>query len=346
MIKEMLERYGSNYSKVWTTNRLATVGSSEIGQCLRKIGFAKFETPPDEAYTDGWGYKLRGTVIEDHLWVPALRSSLPDGVRLLYAGEEQRTLALGFLSATPDGLLDGVSRDCLLACGVADIGEGRCVIVECKSLDPRSQARLPKEENSYQVNTAIGLIRDLTDHQPEYGIITYIDASDFSQVSEHVIKFDEGRYRAAEARAWEAISCKSPMDLLPEGKLAGGDECRYCPWQRQCDAGQVARLPSDKGVRLPPDAVKLLKELRDLDRRLATSINDSEFEQAKLREAMKQLLQEHGARAHKEVDGSWSVTWSVVKGRSSLDTKALEASGVDLSPYRKEGNASERLNVT
>ena len=95
----------------------------------------------------------------------------------------------------------------------------------------------------------------------------------------------------------------------------------------------MAQLPSDKGVRLPPDAVKLLKELRDLDRRLVTSISDSEFEQAKLREAMKQLLKEHGARAHKEVDGSWSVTWSVVKGRSSLDTKALEASGVDLAPY-------------
>ena len=242
MIRDMLERYGSTYSKVWTTNRLATVGSSDIGKCIRMVGFAKSETPRDPEYTDGWGYQLRGTIIEDHFWVPALRASLPDGVSLLYAGEEQQTFALGFLSATPDGLLDGVARDCLIAHGIADIGPGRCITVECKSLDPRSQKRLPKEENSYQVNTAIGLMRDLTDHQPEYGIITYIDASDYSKVSEHVIKFDEGRYKAAEARAWEAISCKSPMDLLPEGKLWGGDDCQYCAWSRQCEARSISAI--------------------------------------------------------------------------------------------------------
>ena len=206
MIKEMLERYGSNHSKVWTTNRLATVGSSEIGQCIRKIGFAKFETVPDAEYEDGWGAALRGTIIEDHFWVPALRASLEimygggeDAPKLLYAGEEQRTFALGFLSATPDGLITEMERDCLSHLGVDDIGPGRCVIVECKSIDPRSQERLPKEEHSYQVNTALGLIRDLTDHQPEHAVITYIDASFLDNIREFVIKFDEGRYKAAEA---------------------------------------------------------------------------------------------------------------------------------------------------
>jgi hypothetical protein len=45
------------------------------------------------------------------------------------------------------------------------------------------------------------------------------------------------------------------------------------------------------------------------------------------------------------VDGSWSVVWSTVRGRSSLDQKALEAAGLDLDPYRKEGAPSERLTV-
>ena len=122
--------------------------------------------------------------------------------------------------------------------GIDDIGPGRCIGLEIKSLDPRSQERLPKEEHTFQVNTALGLIRDLTDHQPEYAVITYIDASFLDNIREFVIKFDVARYLAAEQRAWEAISAESPMNLLPEGKLAGGKECRYCAWANSAMPGK------------------------------------------------------------------------------------------------------------
>ena len=89
-----------------------------------------------------------------------------------------------------------------------------------------------------------------------------------------------------------------------------------------------------------------LKGLRDIERKVASALEGLATDRRLTQEAIKELLKQYGARAHKEVDGSWSVTWSTVKGRSSLDAKALEASGVDLTPYWKEGNPSERLNVT
>ncbi len=122
-VKDMLDRHAVSAPKIWAHDRAMTVGASEIGQCLRKTWFGKNAVAPDPNYIDRYGAKLRGDLIERHHWEPGIRSQLMNGVRLLFAGDEQKTLIDGYLSATSDGLLTGVSRDCLTHHGVDDIGE-------------------------------------------------------------------------------------------------------------------------------------------------------------------------------------------------------------------------------
>jgi hypothetical protein len=320
MIRELLHQYGENSRRIWDYDRRSWVGSSEVGKCLRQVAFGKLEQyEPDPEFVEG--------------------------ARLLYAGEEQETLVDEWLSATTDGVFVGLPRDCLAPLGVADTGPGG-IVWDCKSLDPRYSSGLPKPEHTAQVQAAMGIIRkSYYPECPDYAVLSYIDASDWSRVQEFVVKFDPAQYQAALDRARAIKFCDDPAELPAEGKIIGGSECRWCPYQRQCGDGQLARMPEDRGVRLPAEAVEELKGLRDILVKVQGSIADQTYSRNLAEEAIKQLLRDHGARAHKETDGSWSVVWSTVKGRSSIDMKALEATGLDLSPYRKEGNPSERLIV-
>ena len=54
-------------------------------------------------------------------------------------------------------------------------------------------------------------------------------------------------------------------------------------------------------------------------------------------------MREH--RTRKAEGDNWSVTWFPVKGRLSLDRKAVEAAGIDLSPFETPGDPGERLTI-
>lgn len=332
MIGDLLRAWGSSQRREFEHDRSYTAGGSEIGRCARATVFAKLGTPPDEGFVASWGAAYRGVVIEDNYFYPALKAAFGD--KLLFAGPDQRTFVEGFLSATPDGL-------------VVDQGSGEmpsdCFLVECKSIDPRANLRAARPEHVFQVQVGMGLVRHGTPYQPAFAVIVYIDASFLDKVTEFVVTFDQRIYDAAIIRARQIMSCEDPTEVAPEGQMAGGKECEYCAWASRCGAVNIARIP-EGGVRLPPEAVAELKGLRDLERQLAASIEQSTQSQAQTKEAMKELLRSYDARAHR--DREWSVQWSVTKARVSYDTAALEAAGFDLTPYRKEGKPSERLTIT
>jgi hypothetical protein len=341
MIATLLQQYGASLRKEWSHDRLATQGSSEAGRCARQSAFAKLEVAPDPGYVPTWGAGLRGDIIELNFFVPGLRASLPPGVELLYAGDEQVTRVDGYLSATPDGLLTGISRDCLVRFGIADIGCNE-LLVECKSIDPRMHLRCEKPEHAYQVQVAMGVLRATTQHQPEYALLTYINASFLNDIQEFAIRFDPAIYRAAGDRARRILGASDPGELPPEGKMAGGSECKYCAWAEQCLGATIATIPPN-GSELGDDAVHELKGLRDIERKLADQGAEFEIMHAAACEAIKQFLREHGVRQHRGDD--WSVSWASVAGRASLDAKAMEAAGIDVEIYRKEGRPGERLIV-
>lgn len=342
-IGDMLRSYGSSLSKSWNHDRLNTVGASEVGQCLRKTWFAKNEQPQDANYVDRFGAKLRGDLIEAHYWVPGLRAQLPDGVRLLFAGEEQKTLVDGYLSATTDGLIVGAPRDALAWLGVPDI-KSDCINLDCKSIDPRVDLKIEKPEHSFQVQAQMGLVRHATPYQPEYSVLSYTDASFLDDVREFAVAFDPAIYQAAKDRARLIMTSDDALALPPEGKLSGGDECKYCPWASHCAAVTVAGVPREETKPLGDNAAAELHALRDLEKDWADREEHASTKHAEMRERIKEFLRLHGIRRFK--GEGWSVSWSSVKGRETVDLKAAEAAGLDLAPFKKLGNPAERLTVT
>src|SRR5262245_18138546 len=114
MIRQALDEFAAAHDRIFSA-REQTVGASDVGRCARQVYFEKHESDPDFGSprnpdsVDGWGARLRGTIFESHFWEPALRTKYGD--RLLFAGEQQETFAMGFLSATPDALLVACEED-------------------------------------------------------------------------------------------------------------------------------------------------------------------------------------------------------------------------------------------
>jgi hypothetical protein len=342
MIKELLHQYAAGQTREFAHDRASTVGASEVGQCIRKLWFAKTDAPRDPDYVDRYGARLRGTIIEDQYVIPGLRASLPAGVRLLYAGEDQQTLVDGYLSATSDGLLVGSPRDCLADLGVPDIGCD-CVAIEIKSIDPRVNLREEKPEHNFQTQVQMGLFRFATDWRPNYAIVVYIDASFWDDIKEFPVAFDQRIYDTAKTRARQVMTSDDALDLSPEGKLAGGGECRYCAWSSHCAEVRAGAVPRTDAVKLGDNALTELKGLRDAERKLSARSDEMTVELAIVRQAIKDALRLHGVRRAGGDD--WSIAWSSSKGRESVDLKAAEANGIDLTPYRKEGDPGDRLIV-
>lgn len=364
-IKQALSEHAAASNRDFGGDRRHTVGASEIGQCERKTWFSKFEgdadargavVTRDEDYEDGWGARARGSVYEAAWWAPALKARFDgQGGRgsLLYAGDDQRTLVLDYLSATPDGLVTGQGADALAHLGVGTIdpaGEGAdCVAVECKTADPRTKLDKPKPEHVFQVVTQVGLIRAATNHRPAYGVLSYTDASFWDEVIEFPIRFDESVFATARERARRIMTAGTAEALKPEGYIAGGRECDRCAFARPCGMVDQARLAklSDKGE-VPAEIAHRI-EAKAIAARLSKNEAEAATKAARAKEdEIKTLLGEAGVRSYRS--GAVSVTWSPVKGRPSWDNKgireAAEAAGIDLSPFSTVGSPTDRLTIS
>ena len=198
-------------------NRAYTVGASDIGQCARKAFFVKHDGARDPGYVDTWGAVLRGQIIEQVYWVPALRARF--GANLKFVGDRQRQFKRGFISATPDALLINAPRNILAPLGVPDI-DGDCVLFECKSVDPRVKLDSPKPEHRYQAIVQLGVVRETTEFQPSFCVLVYIDASFWDVVTEFVVAFDSDVYANAKTRAVKVLTANAASGLPPEGWIA------------------------------------------------------------------------------------------------------------------------------
>jgi hypothetical protein len=281
----------------------------------------------DEEYVDTWGTRLRGTVFENSFWEPAMRARFGEHLKL--AGKDQRTFSYGFLSATPDGVI-GIN--------------GRVVAVECKTIDPRATLTEPRPAHVFQTHVQMGLLRQLTPYQPSEAILSYVDASDWSKITEYTINFDQNIYDAALDRARAIMTARAGHELEAEGWLRGGKECRYCPFTQACGIDR-RRLPfADLG---PVDS-QFKAEITDmaLSYRAYEQANAVTTEQMnRVKESIKERLREKGIR---KVPGV--VTWSEVKGRKIYDNKAIHdaavACGIDIEQFVEYGDETDRLTIS
>jgi hypothetical protein len=321
-------------------DRSSTVGASDVGQCARKVFFGKTGADTDPDYVDSWGARERGNLIENCLWEPGMRRYF--GNRLLFAGADQKTFTSGYLSATPDGLIVGCRRDILTDLGIDDIG-GNCILVECKSIDPRASLDQPKSEHRYQAIVQLGLVRELTPYKPVYCIISYMNASFLDDIVEFPIAFDPTIFEVAKTRAAMIMAAKSPQEVRPEGWIAGGRECEFCPYTHAC--GTIRRaVPSYAEVVDDPEIAALgrIARQRREEAEAATAA------QREVENEIKERLRKRGAR--KVESGNVSITYSSVKGRPAFDwpkiREAAESLGLDLKQFENTGDPTDRLTIT
>ena len=309
-------------------DRSQTLGGSEVGQCIRKSFFDKNGYTLDEGYTQNRGYFARGHNVED--WATSTTAAnLSDGELYQYIGDDQITLVDGRVSVTPDGLFTST--------------DGTETAVELKSTDPRTNLDKPKAQHVLQNQLQIELFHKLTDHRPTSGVIVYVDASDYNHIVEHPVERDPSVLDAAHTRANLVFDTKDPMDLMPEG--AWDDECRYCGYTQACGNAVVHAFPTDtKQANLFDDQlIESFNQLIARREKLKTEQHNLNTEQKSIEEKIKQQLRKENATKIKSVD--WSISFNLIKGRRTLDAKAAEAAGIDLSPYYTTGKSTERLTI-
>jgi hypothetical protein len=340
MIAEALAEYASATARTFEA-REQTVGASDAGRCARAVYFEKnegdpaFGAPRNADHTDSWGARLRGTIFEQHVWVPALREKF--GARLLFAGEQQETFALGFLSATPDALITALDDDVLAPLGVPDIGGDGSIIVEAKTIDPRAKLDGPRLAHAYQAQVQLGLIHALTRHRPEFAVITYTDASFWDVTYEFPIRRDPAIFETAQRRAQQILTARSATALAPEGWIAGGRECERCPFRHAC-GNMRAAVPAQVGrpsAQLTAEIVALAHEAKRREAELDVATAAFRSTQNEIKERLRA-----GNVRRVAADGV-SVLWSAIKGRPSWDWPAIRgaaaAAGIDLNQYERTG---------
>lgn len=343
IIKDALDAYAKTQreKEKFSHDRTKTVGASEIGLCARRVYWAKNGQPADAEYDDTYGAALRGNLIEEHFWVPAMIKKFRR--KLLFAGKKQKTIEDGYLSATPDGIIVDIPRNALAYLGVPDT-KADCLVVECKSIDPRVDLSKEKEEHTFQVQAQLGLIRKCTPYKPEYAVISYTDASFLHEIDEYAVKFDEDVFAQAESRAAHILTATHPEELPPEGWIGGGKECDYCPFAVTCGFMRT-NVPGKEYGNDDPQFVAELTDacLRVVKARAEAGKVDQRYREAQ--EEVKELLRKKGVRKVPHV-----VTWSPQKGRKSYDMpklrEAAEAKGVNVEAFCTVGQPSDRLQIT
>lgn len=346
LIADTLTRYAATVLKTFAHDRTETVGASEIGLCARKTFYEKNAVDPqmvterDPEHVDTWGTRLRGTLFEDKFWLPALRKRF--GKRLLLAGKQQTSFRYEFLSATPDGVVVDPTDKELAELGL--LGEANdCVVVECKTIDPRATLTEAKASNIFQCHVQMGLLRMNTKYQPNHAVLSYTDASDWSVVTEFVIKYDERIFAAAVVRARNIMTAQAGHELEPEGFLRGGKECRYCPYTKACGIDR-RRLPFQEAGPVDKQFAAEISDLAHEYRAIEGSRDRADEDLKRMQEKIKARLRDRGVR---KIPGV--ITWSEVRGRETYDNKAIRdaaiARGIDLSPFREYGEPSDRLLI-
>jgi hypothetical protein len=192
----------------------------------------------------------------------------------------------------------------------------------------------------------MGILNHIGEYKVDKAIISYTDASFLSETKEFEILFDLNYYIVAKNRADKIMLGEKMTDFRPEGWIAGGKECQYCPFSVACGV-QRKDVPIEDGKADP----QFVAEISDLARQYKLAqfmVEKSETDVRQLQTDIKQRLQDKQIR--RVVGNGVSVSWTQIKGRENTDVKGLreaaENAGIDLDQYTSVADPSDRLTVT
>lgn len=323
-------------------DRSKTLSASAAHGCERMVAFEKHGFDPDPEHKEGLGYFERGNVIESWIVGKLTPALAKQKMNLLFAGDDQQTLVFNQLSATPDGLITNVPRDIFKKIGIPSI-ESTDLAAEFKSLDPRSDLNKPKQTHITQIQLQMSLFDRCTEYAPRYGILVYINASDFMDIKTHVVAYSPRIAGAMMERAERIFTTTDPMQLMAEGKLDGS--CRYCKYTKRCGEAIIATFPTTENPELEDDVVDQIESLATLSTTTNADINRLKSIKHETDEQLKILMREYDVKKYSLPD--YTVSYTLVRGRRTLDTKALkeEVPDLDLDNFYTQAPDSDRLSI-
>jgi len=298
-------------------DRTKYLNASEADQCIRQQWYAKHNAP---AEAQDWGFARRGTHAEKFVYSALTAANVP-----LLHHIPQVSLQDGDISATPDGVI---------------AYDDEWIGLEIKSFDPRKNTKnFPTKRHSTQLKIGMELLA--TQLKPvgikmSRGILMYINASNFDDVLQYDVKMEEGIVNRYRPRAKKVLHTEDVAMLDREGK--SNDDCKFCPYKGPCGVTAVsapAAKVANRGSNLDGSARRYM-EIKD-------GMDQLKAEQDVIKEEIKAEVTRRGVG--KVTVGNISVDFSVAKGRSSLDKKAVAAAGIDLTPFETIGNPVERLTL-
>jgi CRISPR/Cas system-associated exonuclease Cas4 (RecB family) len=297
-------------------DRTKFMTASEAGTCIRKQWYAKHGTPEQE---QDWGFARRGKHGEVYM-IESLRMT---NAPLMFSGFDQVSISEGNISATPDGFL---------------AYEDEWIGIEIKTIDPRTNRNnLPKENHVTQLKIAMAIGDRYYDNPGiKKGLLIYMDASNFDDIIQFEIDADPSILEKLTPRANKILKSKSADALDREGKKNG--DCKYCPFTDICGVAapeDTGRKKANRSSNLDGSAIRYM-ELKDNEEAIKT-------EKASLKEIISKELEKR--KTGTITVGDISVVLEAVKGRTSLDKKAVKKAGIDLSPFEKTGASSTRLTL-
>ena len=225
--------------------------------------------------------------------------------------------------------------------------KSNAILVEMKSIDPRATLDEAKSIHVGQVQQQLGLIRDNTKWKPYFGIIIYVDASFLDSIKVFVVEYDPAQWRVAKQRADMMMNADDASELRPEGKIAGG--CDFCKWQEACAIATVGSMPANEGKNdelLPDDKDRFL-DLISREREINAKMKELKEEQAEIKEDIKdEFIRLDRRYVNIEEDGrTFKASWSTRKGSKRFVQKLAEEAGIDLEPFKVQGEATEQFKV-
>ena len=305
--------------KSFNVDRAKFMTASEAESCIRKQWYSK--RPAFEPQEQDWGFAWRGTHMEKYMAESLEAANVP----LRFAGDDQFTLhdPETKIAATPDGVI---------------AYEDEWVPIEFKTIDPRTNKKnLPRSGHVTQLKIGMKLLDQYHDNPGiRYGLLVYTDASNYNDIIQFRVDFEDGILEEMAPRARQVLGKKSADALDREGKKNG--DCRYCSYTEVCGvdvAEATGRTKGNRGSKIETAAQRHVA-IKDEEEAL-------KIEKAALSEDIKADLKKRETNSF--VAGDIVIELSEVKGRTSLDKKAAKAAGVNLAPFEKVGASSERLLV-
>lgn len=331
-------------------DRIDTVGASEIGSCARQVYWRKSGLAPDQDFEQGYGALERGNCVEDW-YVDTLRRFIDENkppYDMIWTGKHQKTIVRGSQSATPDGLIVphiGESLSLFDEATENTFETSAPVYQEIKSMDPRSFEHLVQPQHGHRLQCIQGmdLVRSLSPYNPDYAVITYVNASFYDDKKVFVIPFDQATADHLRVRASSIMyDFKPDKPPVPEERLRGGKYCQYCEflercWDQTADKIRTREQPlSDTGDAAAKDLVNTIVEARDLIDKYTTVKKEAEFN-------LSELLSDEKTFRAKGSFGTVSVFKP--KPRKVYDTKAMERDGIDISKYESDSQSRPRISI-